>query len=239
MEDSSWEDVWASRFLRSTPGRRRQNQSKGRFLRHYRVTYYHGSPLVKHSLQLIPLTDSITGNVIYIYNWRGFLRQTFFSFDSAVSFYRHFYSVRAFSSTQHHWLRVYIHTIYPSTRLKISPGNFRRDLFLRRPYFAPFSVTFRSSYDCSLLHRAWCEYHLEPRKDTHLSIIYTRKTENNSTFATWKCIRCTIIIILSQRVYVYTHAIIYQKGKLVFFTQTASTPRLHFFFVNPHREAAR
>lgn len=62
--------------------------------------------------------------------------------------------------------------IYSSTRLKISPGNFRRDLFFRRPYFAPFSVTFRSSYDCSLLHRAWCEYHLEPRKDTHLNIIY-------------------------------------------------------------------
>jgi len=43
---------------------------------------------------------------------------------------------------------------------------------LRRPYFAPFSVTFRSSYDCSLLHWAWYEYHFEPRKDTHLNIIY-------------------------------------------------------------------
>jgi len=169
-----------------------------------RVTYYHGPPLAKHSLQPIPLTDSVAGNVIYIYNWRGFLRQPFFSFDSAVSCYRHFYSVRAFSSTQPHWLRVYIHIslhevenfarqfsswpVSPTTLLCAVLCDI--SIFLRLQLTAPSVM--RISFGTEKRH---------PPKYN----IYIRKTENNSTFATWKCIRCTIIIISPQRVYVYTY----------------------------------
>lgn len=136
-------------------------------------------------------------NVIYKEDGGGFLHQTNFSIPS----YRHFYSVRAFSP----WLGVYIHPRGWKFRLAIFVVTcFSDDPTLCRSLLWHFDLPTTAAYcterDANII---WNREKIHPPIDIH--ILFRRKTENNSTFATWKCIRCTIIIISLQRVYIYIH----------------------------------
>jgi len=163
--------------------------------------------------------------MLYTLSTGSGLHDKHFFFDSTVSYFcRHFYSILAFSSAQSRRLCVYIIIHTPSAWLKIFVATCPS--YLAPPFS---SVTLRSPRDCSLLHRAWCEYHLEPRKDTRPPV------EIHNIDAKPKTIRrlplgnaLGVPLLLYRR---NARTIIYRKGKLVFYPNYAAVaPQAYVFF---------